>query len=37
MRGIRYRLWWARAKFRIGSDALAAAGYEPPRKRQVRK
>jgi len=30
MRGLRYRLWWAWAKLRLGSDVLKAAGYAPP-------
>jgi hypothetical protein len=30
LKDLRYRLWWTWAKFRIGSDALAAAGYRPP-------
>jgi hypothetical protein len=30
LRRLRYRLWWAWAKFRLGSDVLLAAGYEPP-------
>lgn len=33
MRGLRYRLWWAWAKFRFGSDVLKAAGYAPPPRR----
>jgi hypothetical protein len=30
MTGLRYRLWWKWWAFRIGSDALKAAGYQPP-------
>ena len=33
MRGLRYRLWWTWAKFRLGSDVLEAAGYAPQRRR----
>ena len=32
MRGLRYRLWWTWAKFRLGSDVLEAAGHKPPRR-----
>ena len=36
-RRLRYRLWWAWAKFRLGSDVLLAAGYEPPGARHIRR
>jgi hypothetical protein len=36
MRALRYRLWWAWAKARYGSDVLKAAGYDAPPPRRIR-